>query len=111
MQPVNICSLSSSKTLKGSESSNNFWSLLLFFPVAQFGDGNIQIPLFLSSSVTCSGACSLLAHSNTDVHTSVQKAWCLSLRVEEERLLVLAQKFLLHVSGFPDLPFQLRQLH
>lgn len=31
MQPVNICFLSSSKTLKGSESSNNFWSLLLFF--------------------------------------------------------------------------------
>lgn len=28
---MNICSLSSSRTLKGSESSNNFWSLLLFF--------------------------------------------------------------------------------
>lgn len=81
------------------------------FPIAQFGDGNIQLPLFLSSSVICSGAYSLLAHSNTDVHTSIWKAWCSHLHVEEEGLLVSAQKFLLCVSVLPDLPFQFRQLH
>lgn len=52
----------------------------------------------------------LLAHTNTSVHTSVQKACC-SLHVEGEGLIASAQTSLLCIFVFPDLLFEFGQLH
>lgn len=108
IQPANICSLSSRKTLKGSKSSNNFWCPTLF-PFAQFGDGNVQISLFLSSSIICSGAHSLLANTNTDVHTSGVhfSMWKWKDCLFHQGIFAVWVSFFV----FSDLPFQFRQLH
>lgn len=97
-----------------------YWRKLIFkwflvsptlFPVAQFGDGNILISLFLSSSIICSGAHSLLAHTNTDVHTSVQKGWYSLLHVKGGTFL-LHRGFIGVGFSFPfNLAFQFRHLH